>query len=126
LKKQRIQSLNLWSPLTGPLRDWPLCVCDSSTVGHEDDLQVADVVSRDRVSENYQLHHSERQQWYFIKDQMPREFLIFRSSDTEKPNFAAVPHCSFQCSQTSPNEARRESIEIRALALHDDPVQNSI
>lgn len=125
-KKHRIQSLNLWSPLRGPLRDWPLCVCDSSTVGHEDDLQAADVVFRDKVAVNFQLHHSDQQQWYFVKDQMPYEFLIFRAADTEKPKFAAVPHCSFQCSQTSANEARRESIEIRVLALHDDPVQSSI
>ncbi|KIV81664.1 hypothetical protein PV11_03833 [Exophiala sideris] len=118
-RKHRVQGLNLWAPLNGPLRDWPLCVCDSSTVGHDDDLQVADVVFRDKVAENLQLHFSDRQQWYYIKDQIPSEFLIFRATDTNKPKFAAVPHCSFQCSQASGSAAPRESIEIRVLALHD-------
>lgn len=64
-------------------------MCDSSTVGHDDDLQVADVVFRDKVAENLQLHFSDRQQWYYIKDQIPSEFLIFRATDTNKPKFAA-------------------------------------
>jgi hypothetical protein len=75
--------------LKGPLRDWPLCVCNSSTVGLDDDLQATDVVFRDKVAENYQVHYGDRQEWYYVKDQMPSEFLIFRATDTTKPKFAA-------------------------------------
>src|ERR1700679_801179 len=85
----RLTEFSLWIPLRGPLRDWPLCVCDSSTIGLDDDLQVADVVFRDKVAENFQLYYSDRQQWYHIKDQMPSEFLIFRATDTARPKLAA-------------------------------------
>jgi len=81
-------TVSVWSPLKGPLRDWPLCVCDASSLA-EDDLQTADVIFRDRVAENFQVCHSEGQRWYYIKDQMPDELLIFRATDTEKPTSAA-------------------------------------
>lgn len=89
LEHRVLRNVSLWSPLKGPLRDWPLCVCDSSTVGLEQDLQTADVIFRDKVAENYQVHYSDRQKWYYVKDQMPGEFLIFRATDTSKADFGA-------------------------------------
>jgi hypothetical protein len=58
-------------------------------VGLDDDLQTADVLFREKVAENFQVHYSDRQQWYYVQDQMPSEFLIFRATDTAKPRFAA-------------------------------------
>lgn len=80
-------SFSLWAPLFGPLEDWPLCVCDSSTVGG--DLAETDVLFPDRVVENFQVHYSDKQQWYYVRDQMPSEFLIFRAVDTARPQLAA-------------------------------------
>jgi len=119
MKGKRIQALNVWSPLKGPLRDWPLCVCDASSVA-EDDLQTADVIYPDRVAENFQVCHSEGQRWYYIKDQMPDELLVFRATDTEKPTSTAVPHCSFQITDHSPESPLRESIEMRVVIIHNN------
>src|SRR5205807_7075659 len=36
LLKGRVQVINMWRPIRGPLRDAPLAVCDSRTVASDD------------------------------------------------------------------------------------------
>ena len=36
LLKGRVQVINLWRPIRGPLQDAPLAVCDARTVAFED------------------------------------------------------------------------------------------
>ena len=53
----RVQVINLWRPIHGPLRDAPLAVCDASTVAAAD-LVPSDLVYRDRLGETYSVTYN--------------------------------------------------------------------
>jgi hypothetical protein len=76
----------VWHPLRGPLYDWPLAVCDASTVDFEADTMTADVVGLDSVNEEVEIQHNSRQQWYYLSGQLPSELLIFKGVDGEAEN----------------------------------------
>lgn len=67
------------------MRDWPLALCDASTV-NQDDLLPGDVVYRDYAVENMQVHYSPGQKWYYIRDQEPTEAWVFVQSSSMKAN----------------------------------------
>ena len=73
--------ISVWKPLRGPVRDWPLALCDVSTVD-PDDIQPGDLVYGDYVVENCQLHQSGGQKWYYLRDQGPEEAWVFVQSDS--------------------------------------------
>lgn len=83
LMKHRYQVVNVWKPLIGPLRDWPLTLCHPQSVKPDDDLQLMDRVYAGNIEESIQIHYSPAQEWRFLKDQTPEEVLIFRGSDSE-------------------------------------------
>ena len=64
------------------MRDWPLTLCDASTVVAENDLEPADLVYADYVIENCQVYHTARQKWYYLRDQTPSEAWVFRQTDS--------------------------------------------
>lgn len=70
-----------WKPLQGPVKSWPLAVCDPSTVRYKLDTLPSDVVFEEFFTENVQLHFSESQKWYYISEQQPHEVLIFKTVD---------------------------------------------
>lgn len=74
-----------WHPLRGPIRDWPLTVCDAASVDFENDAVPGDIVQVDRVTENMQIHYNEKQKWYYLSDQMPSEMMLFKNADSETP-----------------------------------------
>ena len=70
--------------------DWPLAICDAETVDFENDTMAGDVVDRDAVFENTQVHYNPEQKWYYLADQIPSELLIFKNADSES-KFGASP-----------------------------------
>lgn len=73
----------MWKPLRGPLRDWPLALCDLSTVRATDTLET-DNVYTNRVVESMQVHYAETQAWYYLQDQQASELLVFQQADSQK------------------------------------------
>src|SRR5439155_25304908 len=73
---------SVWHPLRGPLVDWPLAVCDASSVDFSTDTMPGDLIDRVEVFENMQVHYSPQQRWYWLPDQLPSELLIFKNSDS--------------------------------------------
>ncbi|MAD82187.1 MAG: hypothetical protein CL912_04430 [Deltaproteobacteria bacterium] len=128
---------SVWHPLQGPLVDWPLALCDASTVDFANDTMAGDVVDRDAIFENTQVHFNPRQKWFYLSNQLPSEMLIFKNADSEEKFGASpgesyiypdvtqetqfvlteigVPHASFDHPQSSSSGIRRESIEFRML-----------
>ena len=78
-----------------------------------------DVVDRNQVFENTQVHYHEGQEWYYLSGQMPNELIIFKNADSREPSGATpgVPHASFDNPLTSEADFRRESIEMRILVV---------
>ena len=71
----------MWHPLRGPLVDWPLALCDASSVDFASDTVPGDVVDRSDFFENTQVHYSAEHNWYWLRDQMPNELLVFINAD---------------------------------------------
>src|SRR5271168_4985651 len=65
LLKGRVQIINLWRPIRGPLRDAPLAICDAQTVKF-DELVGSDLVYPDRVGETYSVKYNPDHRWFYI------------------------------------------------------------
>jgi hypothetical protein len=79
----RTDRRSIWRPLFGPLRDWPLGVCDFRSIDLTRDLIASDNILPHRIAETYNVLHNERHQWFYLKDQMPNEILVFKSFDSQ-------------------------------------------
>jgi hypothetical protein len=111
----RVQIVNLWRPIRGPLRDAPLAVADAASVAFED-LVPSDLVYPDRVGETYSVRYNPAHRWYYVPDMMPDEALLLKSFDSATDGRARfAPHSAFVDPTAEPPILPRESIEIRAL-----------
>ena len=72
---------SIWRPIAGPVEDWPLAVCDGSTVKNNS-LVEADIVRRDYESSNIFLTYDTDHRWHYLDRQQADEVLIFKQFDT--------------------------------------------
>jgi hypothetical protein len=118
LLKGRVQVVNMWRPIRGPLRDAPLAVCDARTVDPKD-LVPSDLVYRDRVGETYSVTWNPAHRWYYTPEMRTDEALLLKIADTRTDVQARfMPHTSFTDPTTPPDALPRESIELRTLVFH--------
>lgn len=113
----RVIQVNVWRPITGPVRRAPLAVVDSSSLT-PGDLVATDQIFPNRVGEIYHLAHSPRQRWYYAPEMTPDEVLLLKgwdSLDDGRTRFNA--HGAFELPDTDPNAPPRESIELRTLVI---------
>ena len=113
----RFLQVNLWRPIRGPVRDAPLALCDGASVAPHA-LRAVELRYPERTGEIYYLRHEPGQRWVFASDMTVDEAWLFKNFDSASPGPGRIaPHSAF----TDPrhqNVAPRESIEVRALALH--------
>ncbi|KAJ5950093.1 hypothetical protein N7454_001677 [Penicillium verhagenii] len=83
-KMGRTVMLGVWRPLKGPIRDWPLAVCDYRSCKPKDIVYV-DQVYPDSVGEGCNVFFNKRHEWYFASDMMPHEVWIIKQMDSD-PN----------------------------------------
>jgi hypothetical protein len=118
LLKGRVQVINMWRPIRGPLRDAPLAVCDSRTVA-ADDLVPSDLVYRDRTGETYSVRYNPAHRWFYVPEMQRDEALLLKIADTKADISARfMPHTAFTDPTTPPDAFPRESIELRTLVFH--------
>ncbi|XDG08251.1 hypothetical protein ABKA04_007866 [Annulohypoxylon sp. FPYF3050] len=110
--------INVWRPLKGPLNDWPLAICDARTVNYKNDTVPGDIVYTEWATENLQVHHNDKHQWYYLPDQTVDEVLIFKSAESLPDKIQAVPHGSFYNPRVGKSEPARESIDSRFFVLY--------
>ncbi|RYP41076.1 hypothetical protein DL767_001237 [Monosporascus sp. MG133] len=119
--KSRIQMVTVWKPLKGPVEDWPLAVCDATSLDPSDAVS-ADVVYQKVVTENYLVHYSDKQKWFYLDRQEPHEVLVFKAADSEPGQTARCAHGSFdigaRAHRGSNLRSVRESIDARVLVMH--------
>lgn len=119
LLRGRVQVINLWRPIQGPLRDAPLAVCDVESVA-PNDLVPSDLVYQHRVGETYGVTYNPSHRWYYVPEMQPHEALLLKCYDSATDGRARfVPHTAF-IDPTAPEDAPpRESIELRTLVFHE-------
>jgi len=118
LLKGRVQVINLWRPIRGPLEDAPLALCDARTVGDRD-LVASDLVYKDRVGETYSVTYNPAHKWYYAPELRRDEALLLKIMDSKTDGRSRfMPHTSFTDPTTPADAFPRESIELRTLVFH--------
>lgn len=74
--------MSVWKPLRGPLNDWPLILCDNSTVDKHKDLAASDLLYPDRIAENCLVYDNPKFNWHYLSSQKTTEVIIFKQGDT--------------------------------------------
>ncbi len=113
----RIVQINVWRPITGPVRRTPLAIADANSIA-KDDLLPTDQIFPDRVGEIYQLAWAEDQRWYWVPAMDRGEVLLIKGWDSEEDGRARyTPHGAFRLPDQDPKAPPRESIEIRTFIV---------
>jgi hypothetical protein len=118
LLKGRVQVINLWRPIRGPVRDAPLAMADGTTVA-ADDLVASDLIYPNRRGETYSVRYNPNHRWFYFPEMTVDEALLLKCYDSATDGRTRFgPHTAFVDPATPPDAAPRESIEIRALVFH--------
>lgn len=118
LLKGRVQVINLWRPIRGPLRDAPLALCDATSVA-PGDLVPADLIYSNRVGETYAVKYNRNHRWFYVPAMQRDEAVLIKCFDSAQDGRARfVPHTAFDDASAPADVLPRESIEIRSLVLH--------
>ncbi|KAJ8071668.1 hypothetical protein OCU04_001987 [Sclerotinia nivalis] len=118
LLRGRVRIINAWKPLVDPVEDWPLAICDDSSVRNEDLVECDQARRRFRGATMY-AHDSPDHRWYYLSEQRPQEMLLMKIFDSAAHvkatrclhGYFRNNHCRVDCSP-------RRSIEVRALVFN--------
>jgi hypothetical protein len=118
LLKGRVQVINLWRPIRGPVRDTPLAMCDGQTVA-EGDLVASDLIYPNRRGETYSMKYNPNHRWFYFPDMTPEEAILLKCYDSATDGRTRFgPHTAFVDPNTPAGAPPRESIELRTLVFH--------
>ena len=118
LLKGRVQVINLWRPIRGPVRDTPLAMLDGTTV-KEGDLVASDLIYPNRSGETYSVKYNPDHRWFYFPDMTPDEAILVKCYDSATDGRTRFgPHTAFVDPTTPANAPPRESIELRTLVFH--------
>ncbi|OAT13576.1 hypothetical protein, variant [Blastomyces gilchristii SLH14081] len=122
ITKSKFQVITVWRPLAVPVRDWPLALCDASSVDQADFVDT-DVIYPNYIAENRMLHFDADQKWYWLPDQTADEVLVFKAIDSDELLSSPCPHGAFPLpGQDQDTMSRRESIDVRLLVMYADMI----
>jgi hypothetical protein len=114
LLKSRVRIINVWRPLAGPVRAFPLAMADSRSVP-ADDLVGVEHRYPDRTGETAGVRSSKGQEWWYLSGMNTDERILLQCFDTRGTG-ARVAHSAFVDPRSEVGEGR-ESIEVRALVF---------
>jgi hypothetical protein len=118
LLRARVQVINLWRPIRGPLLDAPLAVCDAGSVAPTD-LVPSDLVYPNRTGETYAVTYNPSHRWFYVSAMRRDEGLLIKCFDSFADGRARfAPHTAFLDPSAPVGVLPRESIEIRSLVFH--------
>lgn len=118
LLRRRFAINNVWRPISGPLLQSPLALCDAQTLS-EENLIASDLRYPDRTGEIYSVTYNPAQRWYYFPKMQPSEVVLIRCFDSARQGAARFSaHGAFDDPQTPPDAPPRESIEVRTLVFY--------
>ena len=118
LLKGRVQVINLWRPIRGPVRDAPLAMLDGTTVA-PDDLVASDLIYPNRNGETYSVKFNPNHRWFYFPEMTADEAILLKCYDSASDGRTRFgPHTAFADPTTPKDTSPRESIELRTLVFH--------
>ncbi|KAM0363032.1 hypothetical protein ACHAPK_011291 [Fusarium culmorum] len=106
-----------WKPLMKRVSQWPIAVCDTSTIS-VDDCHAVDTVFPHYASELYHIGHNAAHKWFYLSDQTDEEVLLMQIFDSDTPELPGCPHMSINVGGDNKNKGRRDSAEARAVLIY--------
>ena len=118
LAQNRFGIINIWRSMNGPVSNFPLALCDASSVADEDLVSVPRV-SRDRVGTVQMTTFNPSHRWCYYPHMQMNEVLLFKVYDSANDGRARfTPHTSFEDpSIKDATSADRQSIETRCFVF---------
>jgi hypothetical protein len=113
--RKRVMQLNIWRPLTEPVRVAPLAIVDGSSVSRLD-LVSCQLVYPNRIGAIYEVKHNPDHRWYYFSEMTNDEVILIKGYDSildGRTRFA--PHTAFHHPDTKASDAPRKSIEVRTI-----------
>jgi hypothetical protein len=115
----RLVQINVWRPISGPVKRTPLALADAQSMKAEEML-ATDQIFPDRVGEIYQIAHSEDQIWYWAPEMRRDEILLIKGWDSDEDETTRYSaHGAFRLPDQNPDDPPRESIETRTYVIFD-------
>ncbi|EPE33199.1 hypothetical protein GLAREA_06211 [Glarea lozoyensis ATCC 20868] len=119
LSASRLRVVNVWRPLLNTVEEYPLALCDGSTV-HPDDLVASDLIVDSYRGENLQPLYRNYYKWHFLSNQTKDEVLLIKMYDSSSSVKAkCCPHTSLKLKNAPTPAMPRESIEVRIIVFTD-------
>jgi hypothetical protein len=115
--QHRFAEINVWRPICGPVKSWPLALCDALSIESKDFVP-ADLVYRDKVGEVYRFTYNPGHRWFYFPRLERDEAILLKCYDSKEDGRARFSaHTAFDDPTSGPGAPPRESIEVRALVF---------
>lgn len=113
----RMMVIQTWRALSPPPQDFPLALCDASSIL---DTDLVDTYVRGDVTEKLWIpHYSPLHRWYYFSQMTEDELIIFKGYDSDDPRNPRSAHTSFDNRPACPSAHPRESIETRFFVYYE-------
>ena len=117
LLNKRFAIINVWRSINGLVENFPLALCDASTV-MSDDLISVQRIAKDRVGAIQYATYSASHRWCYFPQMQMDEALLFKVYDSSVDGCARFTiHTSFNDPNAGEGAAGRESIETRCFVF---------
>lgn len=115
--QRRFAIINVWRSIAGPIQNFPLVICDASTVKPEDLVSV-ERRAEDRIGELQVALQKSSQRWYYYPEMQMDEALLLKTFDSETDGRTRFTiHSSFDDVTAPADSAPRESLETRCFVF---------
>jgi hypothetical protein len=129
---RRFIASSLWRPFSLPPQDWPLAVCDGTSVGDDEGVpnvmvRLAELPDPDNIPEHCEnedtlpaasiFHFNPGHRWWYFPDMTRDEVLLVKFHDSDHSKAWRAPHTSFRDPGVQ-NAPPRQSIEFRTIAYY--------
>lgn len=122
---------SLWRVFSPPPQDWPLAICDYTTVradeGLDNRMYFVDEIPEDLYldmpadapgASGFEFCHNPDHRWWYFPDMTRDEILLFTLNDSDQSRAWRVPHTAFLDRAARATEPRH-SIEFRTIAYFE-------
>ena len=122
---------SLWRVFSPPPQDWPLAICDYTSVGQDEGLDnrmyLVEKIPDDLYAEmpaaapgasGSEFFHNPGHRWWYFPDMTRDEILFFKLNDSDHSVAWRVPHSAFH-DTTAKATTPRHSIEFRTIAFFE-------
>jgi hypothetical protein len=127
---RRFMATSLWRCFSPPPQDWPLALCDGSSVSREDEAtnvlvvvdeipdreaMLADLPNEKNLPAATIFRHNPGHRWWYFSNMRRDEVILLKFYDSDHSRAWRAPHTAFH-DPSFPDARVRESIEVRSIA----------